>query len=86
MYRVELKRSAVKDLKRLPKNVVIRISAKIDELAIEPYPSGSVKLKGVSDPLWRIRVGHYRIVYAVEDTVRIVEIRRIQHRKDVYKD
>jgi mRNA interferase RelE/StbE len=54
MYRVELKKSAIKDLKALPKNAVSRIAAKIDSLATEPYPSGSIKLKGVSEPLWRI--------------------------------
>ncbi|MFN8691185.1 MAG: type II toxin-antitoxin system RelE family toxin, partial [Cyclobacteriaceae bacterium] len=31
------------------------------------------------------RVGDYRIVYAIEDTIRVVDIRKIGHRKDIYE-
>jgi len=33
---------------------------------------------------WRVRVGDYRIIYAIDDTQLIVEIRVIRHRKDAY--
>jgi len=36
----------------------------------EPYPSGSLKLKGMKEDLWRERVGDYRILYSVYDTIR----------------
>jgi len=35
--------------------------------------------------LWRLRVGDYRIIYLIEDDIKIIEIRKIGHRKDVYK-
>jgi hypothetical protein len=47
-----------------------RIRDSIDALAVEPRPSGAVKLAGRDD--FRIRVGEYRIVYAVDDAARIV--------------
>ena len=41
-----------------------------------------MKLAGRDD--YRIRVGDYRIVYAVDDTARLVIVGRIAHRRDVY--
>ena len=37
-----------------------------------------------ADDLWRIRVGSFRIVYRIDDTARLIEIRTIGDRKDVY--
>jgi mRNA interferase RelE/StbE len=82
VYRIELTRSADKELKSLPAKTVGRISSKIDQLAINPRPEGSKKLKG--EDLWRIRIGGYRVVYFIEEVVRVVEIVRIRHRSDVY--
>jgi mRNA interferase RelE/StbE len=42
-----------------------------------------VRLAGRED--YRIRVGDYRIVYAVDDVSRVVIIARIAHRRDVYR-
>jgi mRNA interferase RelE/StbE len=42
-----------------------------------------VKLAGRDD--FRIRVGDYRIVYAVDDAQRIVLVARIAHRREVYR-
>ena len=50
-----------------------------------PRPAGSKKLQGASENLWRIRTGDYRIIYAIEDTIKIIEIRKIGHRKDIYR-
>ena len=60
-----------------------RIAAAIDGLAINPRPTGSVKLAGRDD--FRLRVGDYRIVYAVDDAEDLVIIARIAHRRDVYR-
>lgn len=42
-----------------------------------------MKLAGRGD--FRIRVGDYRIVYAVDDAKDLVLIARIAHRRDVYR-
>jgi mRNA interferase RelE/StbE len=85
MFQILFKKSAEKELVRLPKSDIKRISQAIDELAINPRPSGSKKLEGQRESLWRIRIGNYRVIYFIEDTIRIVEIRRIGHRKDIYR-
>ena len=83
MHEVRIGRSAAKELESLPDQVIDRVAAKIDSLSTQPRPSGCKKLRG-GDDLWRVRVGDYRIVYAIDDTQSIVEIRVIRHRKDAY--
>jgi mRNA interferase RelE/StbE len=53
-------------------------------LAANPRPAGCKKLKGYKNR-WRIRVGNYRVVYAIDDGRMSVDITRIADRKDVYK-
>jgi len=53
-------------------------------LATNPRPSGAVKLAG-SAGFWRIRVGDYRVVYHIDDTSQIVDIRIVAHCRDVYR-
>ncbi len=82
---VFLKSSAVKELESVPRDEDRRrIVERIRGLSVEPRPSGSVKLAGREDRL-RVRQGDYRIVYAVDDEARKVEIVKIGHRRDVYR-
>lgn len=53
----------------------------IDGFAADPRPPGAVKLAGRDD--FRIRVGDYRIVYAVDDSEQLVLVARIGHRREV---
>ena len=85
MYKVVISRSAEKDLVKLPKKVLLPISNAIDALEEDPRPPGCKKLKGTTESLWRIRVGDYRIIYAIADEVRIVDVRKVGHRKDIYE-
>ena len=84
MYQIQVKKSAAKELYALPKQAVKKVSAAIDALANNPRPVGSIKLEGYKETLQRIRVGDYRIIYSIDDSVKILEVRRIGHRKDIY--
>jgi len=85
LYNIEWKRSATKELKRLPKNAIIKALSIVEELTNEPHPNASQKLSG-TDNHYRIRFGDYRIFYNVMDQVLIIEVIRIGHRKDVYRN
>lgn len=45
-YRVEWKRSAAKELKKLPPSVILRILDSVRSLAEDPYPYEARKLAG----------------------------------------
>lgn len=62
-----------------------KLASKIDRLATDPRPTGCLKLKGRSEELWRIRSGDYRILYAIDDVIRIVDVRQVGHRREVYR-
>jgi mRNA interferase RelE/StbE len=82
-YRIEVKRSAAKELSRIPKRDLLLVIARIQSLADNPRPPGSVKLTG--EEKYRIRQGSYRILYTVEDDVLTVHVVKVAYRKDVYR-
>ncbi len=82
-YKVTIVRSARKELEALDSQIIKRIFPKLEDLAVNPRPSGCAKLQG-ENVLWRIRVGDYRIVYLINDKKHLIDIIRIRHRKDVY--
>ena len=83
MYKIVVKKSAVKELAQISPPYNKKIVEAIDNLANNPRPEGIKKLKG--EEAYRIRVADYRIIYIIEDVIEVVEIQRIRHRKDAYK-
>jgi mRNA interferase RelE/StbE len=53
-------------------------------LGSDPMPAGARQLKGQPGAM-RIRVGDYRIVYAVHNDRLVVLVIRLGHRRDVYR-
>jgi mRNA interferase RelE/StbE len=84
MYRVLLERAAERDLARLSSEVHDRVIMALQALATNPRPPGCRKLAG-SKTDWRIRVGDYRIIYAIADDNRVVSVNRVRHRREVYR-
>jgi mRNA interferase RelE/StbE len=82
-YRLEVRASVQKDLRRLPRADLERILSRIADLATDPRPPGCERLSGV--PLWRIRQGDYRILYEVLDEVVTVIVVRVAHRREAYR-
>ena len=82
-YSIEWKKSAVKELRKLPKKVITRILAAVETLTANPRPDGVRKLTD-TESTYRIRVGDYRVVYNVYDRRLIVEVIRVRDRKDAY--
>lgn len=82
-YRLVIKPSAAKEMERLDDQVLRRIDAAILRLRESPQPQGSKKLTGV--PLYRIRVGFYRVVYEIDERRKQVTVVSIGHRREVYR-
>ncbi len=84
IYQIEWKKSALRELKRLDRQVVPRIVAAVESLSTQPLPSGVSKLQG-SQRTYRIRVGTYRVIYELYESRLVVELVRARHRKDAYR-
>lgn len=83
-YGIRLTKRVEKEIALLSNEDYARISKAISALADNPRPIGARKLKGYEVD-WRIRVGRFRILYSVEDVVRIIEVYRITDRKEAYR-
>lgn len=82
-YSVVVRRSAEKEISRLPADIRRLIVRRILAPGDEPRPQSSQKLSGRDG--YRVRQGDYRVVYTIDDPSRIVTIVRVAHRSDVYR-
>ena len=83
IYAVEFTKSAQKELKKLPKDVGIRIARAIVKLSNNPKQGKVRPMVGIKS--WRLRVGDYRVIYDISDAKLTILVVRVRHRKDVYK-
>lgn len=82
-YTVVLSKKAQKVLDKLSDHIADPIFDAIANLEQNPKPIGYIKLKGRAG--YRIRIGNYRVIYAIFDNELIIEIVTLGHRKDIYE-
>lgn len=80
-YRIEIKRSAAKEIKKINKEDLDLILSTINKLSVNPRPAGAIKLTGKD--LYRIRAGNYRILYEIVDKLVLVTIVKVGHRREI---
>jgi mRNA interferase RelE/StbE len=81
-YSLNFSKQSLKELEKINDPYYSNIKIAIAGLANNPRPQGYKKLKGRDG--FRIRVGDYRIIYNIFDTVLIIDIITLGHRKDIY--
>lgn len=82
-YTVEIKKSAEREMERLPDHIHKRISEQVVAVESNPRPRGSQKLQAGEG--YRIRVGDYRVLYTINDQARRVFIYSVAHRREAYR-
>jgi mRNA interferase RelE/StbE len=82
-YKIEIKKTAAKEIKKLPAKDINRVIKLIDELARNPRPEGCLKLS--NNEKYRIRFGVYRLLYEIYDDLLLNIVVKVAHRKDVYR-
>lgn len=84
-YSIEWKSSAKRELRRLPRKTINNIITAIEGLKNNPRPTDSKKIIG-TEHTYRYRIGDYRIVYSIASNCLVIEVVRVGHRKDVYRN
>ena len=79
-YRVDLAPAAARQLRRLPPGDAARLRGPILALGLAPRPPGVTRLTGTE--FWRLRVGHLRVVYVIDDDERLVIVLRVARRDE----
>ncbi len=82
-YKISILRRAQKQLAKIPASEYKKVKQAILNLAKDPRPPGSKKLKGREG--WRIRQGDYRVIYEIQDDQLIVIVLDVGNRKDIYR-
>jgi mRNA interferase RelE/StbE len=84
VYKLQVRRRAEKALDKLPDRDYERVVEAILRLKENPRPVGCAKLVG---GIYRVRVGAYRVVYLIDDAARLVDIGKVDRRRErTYKD
>ncbi|HVF62630.1 MAG TPA: type II toxin-antitoxin system RelE/ParE family toxin [Casimicrobiaceae bacterium] len=84
-YSVLVRPSAAAELDHIgTKRERQRIISRIRSLVADPRPPGCEKLAGAAG-LFRVRQGHYRVVYRVDDSARVVDVVKSGHRREVHR-
>ena len=83
-YAVSIRRSAQRELETIPSPFHESIVEKMLLLGAVPRPTGCKMLKG-SERSWRIRIGSYRLIYEIDDSVKAVVVIKIAHRSEAYR-
>jgi mRNA-degrading endonuclease RelE of RelBE toxin-antitoxin system len=77
-WAVELSASAIKDLKKLPRDRQAQIERAIDEMESDPMAGDVIPLKGSEwKGRFRKRVGPYRIIFALDSKTLTVAVSAI---------
>lgn len=84
VYKIIFRKSAEKQLLKLPKPVGLKIIELIKSLSENPIPVSAQKMSGFEN-IYRLRSGAYRLVYSIDKEVLVIEIIKIGHRQNIYK-
>ena len=83
---VRYTKSALKVLRRIQPKKAVVILNKMDEIAQNPFKVDNLitSLEGVENG-YRRRFGDWRVLYTIDDEIKILEVFKIGSRGDVYK-
>lgn len=82
MYALVYSELAVKQLKKLPKELQLRVVSTLERIRIRPYPH---VLRLVESPYFRLRVGDYRVILDIKEDKIMIFVIEIGHRNEIYK-
>ena len=82
MYRLVFEKKALRDLNRLDVLTKKRIWSKLQDCKENPFAflRPLVQIRG-----FKLRVGDYRIIVDVREEIRVLNVLKIGHRKNIYE-
>lgn len=86
-YTVELTQAARRDLRKLDRATRHRIGVALDDLARQEEPYRHMKhLHGSPGSAFHaLRIGDFRVILTIEDTVMVIFVIEIEHRSTAYR-
>lgn len=85
MYVVSYTRQAVRQLRRMPQRMSDRIRRKVMQIAQDPYARHNNVRPLVGRPGFRLRVGDWRVLYAIENDELRILVLDVARQDEVYR-
>ena len=86
MWAFTFKARAERDFRRLPHDIQARVAEKVRGWMQHANPLECAEpLAGPLKPLWRFRIGDYRLIVEPDIPHKKIAILRVAHRRDVYR-
>ncbi|MBN2733867.1 MAG: type II toxin-antitoxin system RelE/ParE family toxin [Methanomicrobiaceae archaeon] len=88
VYKVLVTNRAKKSLAQLPRDIAKEIYLELTSLSCEDNPKNHVKkLKGNKNPpFYSLRVGNYRVILNIEDSVLLIHVIEAGNRNKIYRE
>ena len=80
-YEVIFSDKALRQLKKLEKQIQERIIAVLERIRVRPE---TYVTKLVGDPGYKLRVGDYRVILDIDNKILKILILKVGHRKNIY--
>lgn len=84
-YKIIFTKQAYKSLRRIPRDVVVRIRKKLDQIAEDPFAQHGSVTKLQNRPGFRLQVGDWRVIYDVQNDELIILVLKVGSRGDIYR-
>ncbi|MFI7019806.1 type II toxin-antitoxin system RelE/ParE family toxin [Streptomyces sp. NPDC050164] len=82
-YRTVFRPEAQAELRKIPRDMALRILVKLTELETDPYGFHTTALVSQPDRR-RLRVGDYRVLYTIDNGELVVWVVHVGRRSTVY--
>ncbi|MGK7931658.1 MAG: type II toxin-antitoxin system RelE/ParE family toxin [Microcystaceae cyanobacterium] len=83
-YQFKIEPDALSDLKKLTPNIQSRILKKIRWFAKNFENMTPLPLTANLQGFFKLRIGDYRVIYTFDDSLKLITISQVGHRRDIY--
>ena len=86
MYYVEYTVHAIKAMNKLPAEVKTKIFSAVSKLKEDPYEHVKKLKTSAKMPLYSLRVGEYRVIMVIKDSVIIIQVVEVGNWSKIYRN
>ncbi|MBI2140532.1 type II toxin-antitoxin system RelE/ParE family toxin [Candidatus Woesearchaeota archaeon] len=80
-YAIRWSKKAEKFLEKLPPDTASRIAHKVDSIAADPF---HFLEHYEGENYFKLRIGDYRALIDVDTSLRVIDVRIVGHRRNIY--
>ncbi|HMN31239.1 MAG TPA: type II toxin-antitoxin system RelE/ParE family toxin [Caldilineaceae bacterium] len=76
-YQLDFRKGVLREIERMPGHLRQRVKRIIQQLNVDPRPAIAEELHDDLQGLYKIKLGDWRVVYRVDDTILVVTVIKV---------